>query len=272
MITIKLTGVEDLLASLKGMRRQIPYAIANGMNEVARKVKQIEEVKMPRVFKSPTPFTLKSLRMTPAKAPGKLIASVWFKDPPNLSQKDHYLVPQVDGGSRPLKPYEMGLGGRFTTPGKGLKLDQYGNLGRGQLTKILSQSGSFRESGFKMNRTRKGGKIGDMFMLTQKRGKMLPGIYERVTSAAQFTKTTKAITGSRKKNHSGALKSALKKMSPRGIKPVLIFPSKAPRYSKRFDFYGIAQKMIDMTLRPEMENAINREIQNEMAYRARKGL
>jgi len=270
VITIKVEGVEDLLVGLAGMQRQIPYAMANGVNAVARKIKEAEIQEMRAKFKSPTPFTLNGLRIKPAKAPRSVEATVWFKYPPNLSQKDHYLLPQVEGGDRPLKPYEMGLGGRFTLPGKGLTLDRYGNLGRGQLTKILSQSGKFRESGFKMNRSRKGSKARDMFMVTKPRGKMLPGIYERVSTASQLSRAHQFALGA--KNQTAALRKALTSRSPRGIRPVLIFPKQAPTYSKRFDFYGVAQRVFDANFRPELTKAIDAEIVREMAYRARKGM
>jgi hypothetical protein len=276
MITIKPQGIDDLLSSLRGMERQIPYAEANGINELGRMVKDAETQEMKSVLSSPTPFTLSSLRLTPAKAPGSIVATVFFKDPPNLSQKDHFLLPQVEGGNRPLKPYEMGLGGKFTTPSSLLKsgagLDQYGNLGRGQLTKILSQSGSFRDSGSNMNRTRKGGKVGDMFMLRAKRGKLLPGIYERTLGDDTGGRIGRYLLA----RNMGAKKSELNKhyrgLLPRGLKPVLIFPSKAPSYSKRFDFYGVAQRVIDKNMRPVMMASIDAEIRRETAYRTRKGL
>lgn len=271
MITIKVDGLDELLSSLKGMERQIPYAIANGINAVARLVKEAERQEMISVFKSPTPYTLNSLRLTPAKAPRSIVATVFFKDPPNLSQKGHYLLPQVEGGARPLKPYEMGLGGKFTTPGKGLKLDQYGNLGRGQLTKIMSQSGSFRESGNKMNRTRKGGKVGDMFMLKERRGKLLPGIYERTMGSDTGARIGRYLLARSLGAKKSELNKATKALVPRGIKPVLIFPDSAPSYTKRFDFYGIAQKVVDANLQPEMIKSIDAEIQRELAYRASKG-
>jgi hypothetical protein len=267
MLTIKAEGFDDLLRQLDGMKRQIPYAIANGINRTAQRVLEAEKSEVQSVFKSPTPFTVNSVRIWRRKWPNSEVA-VYFKDPPNLSQKDHYLLPQVEGGDRPLKPYEMGLGGRFTTPAKGLKLDQYGNLGRGQLTKIMSQSGSFRKI-FDMNRTRKGNRTGDMMMLREKRGKLLPGIYERFTTGAQAFSAHMASVG--KKNQSAALRKALRGMSPRGIRPVLIFPGKAPTYKKRFDFYGVAHRVVDQHLRADMSAAIDAEIQRELAYRASRG-
>lgn len=272
MITIKTQGFEDLLARLREMPRQIPYAMANGVNAVAAAVKTAEIAAMRGVFKNPTPFTLGSMRHTPAKAPKSATASVWFKDPPNLSQTDHYLLPQVEGGPRKLKPYEIALAGHYTVPGKGLQLDQYGNLGRGQLTKILSQSGAFRESGSKMNRTRKGGKVGDMFKITSRKGGLLPGIYERTMGAETGGRIGRYLLARALGAKKSDLNKRTKALMPRGIKPVLIFPSKTPAYNKRFDFYGVAQRVIDQTLRAEMSKSIQAEIIKEMAYRARKGL
>lgn len=270
MISIKFEGMQEVKAALAGMERQIPYALANGLNSTARYVKDAVTTNMHRVFDRPTPYTLKSLKMTPAKAPRTITASVWFKDPPNLSQKDHYLLPQIQGGSRPMKPFEMGLGGRYTVPGKSMAMDQYGNMGRGQLTKIMSQSGSFRESGYRMNKTGAGrNKIGDMFMLKSKRGKMPAGIYERTAGNETGGRIGRYMTARALGAKKSALNARYKAMYPRGIKPVMIFSSKAPSYSKRFDFYGIAKRVVDQVINREMTIAIEAEIKREFAYRAR---
>lgn len=272
MFFIHATGFNDLLASLDGMKKQIPYAVANGVNAMARIVKDAEQAEIRKVFKSPNPFTQNAPRMFPAKAPGKLEARVWLQTPPNLSQKEHYLLPQIVGGGRPLKPYEMGLGGRFTMPGGGMKLDQYGNMGRGQLTKILSQSGSFRESGFKMNRTRKGGKAGDMFMLTQQRGGLQPGIYERTMGAETGGRVGRYMLARAMGAKKSELNKATKSLIPRGVKPVLIFPKKAPSYGLRLDFFGVAQRQVDQNLRRVMEQEIYDTAQRQWAYLSGKGL
>jgi hypothetical protein len=261
MFSIKMEGMDTIVAGFKGLERRLPYAIATALNDLAFKIRSAEQTEVKRVFKNPTPFTVNSLWVEKAKAQvNPIIAKVGFKDPPNLSQKEHYLMPQVAGGSRPLKPYEMGLGGRYTVPGKGMMLDQYGNMGRGQLTKILSQSGLFRESGYKMNRTRKGNKVGDMFMLTKRRGKMLPGIYARVSTGSQLSRATNQVINSNSKNQSAALKRTLNKMGPRGLRPVLIFPSKSPTYSKRFDFFGVAQRTHDAMYREVVGNTLQQYI------------
>lgn len=276
MVTMTTEGVEDLLQGLSGMQRQIPYATANGINTTTRKVKGALYVSMGFVFDRPTPFVLNGLQMTPARAPHTIESSVWFKDPPNLGTKNHFLLPQVKGGPRPMKPFEMGMGGRFVVPSKYADLDNYGNLGRGQITKLLSLTGGFRESGFTMN-VRSKAKRKEYFRLLTQKGKLPPGIYQRIVGneeggrAGRFL-LARAITKQAKiKGGLKALSGRTKDLYPRGIKPVVLFTGvvKAPKYRRRFDFFGIAERVIDANLRPDMSDAIGAEIEREMAYRAR---
>lgn len=269
MFQIKLEGVDDLLARLDGMARQLPYAIANGVNKMAEQIMEVEKTEMRRVFDRPSPFTINSLRVWRSRWPN-LTARVYFKDPPNLSQREHYLEPQVQGGSRRLKPFEVALGRRFAMPGKAAVLNQYGNLTRGQVTKIMSQTGSFREGGAEANRTRKGNKAGDMLLISKQRGKLLPGVYQRVSSAGQITRATTAAAGA--KNQTAALRKSLKSQTPRALRPVLIFPSKAPTYRPRFDFFGVARRYYDANIRRIMGDSVQAEMDRQMAYLSSRGM
>jgi hypothetical protein len=278
MLNITTDGVEDLLKGLSGMQRQIPYAAANGINATGRKVKVGLQVVMNIAFDRPTPFVINSLQLTPARAPRAIEASVWFKDPPNIGTKGHFLLPQVVGGARPLKPFEMGVGGQFVMPSKYAALDQYGNLGRGQITKLLSLSGGFRESGFTAN-TRSRAKRKQYFRLLTQQGKLPPGIYERIVKeeaggrAARFL-LARAITKKRKiKGGLKALSDRTKDLYPRGLKPMVLFTAagKAPRYNKRFDFYGEAERIVQDNIYGDMSEAIAAEIQRELAYRTSHG-
>jgi len=275
MITMTTDGIEDLLQGLSGMQRQIPYAAANGLNVTARRVKDGLQTAMVSVFDRPTPFVLNSLQMTPARAPRVIEASVWFKDPPNLGTKGHYLLPQVEGGNRPMKPYEMGMGGRFVLPSKSVALDQYGNLGRGLITKLLSLSGGFHEVGFSMN-TRDKNKKMEYFRLLTSRGKLPAGIYQRIVGneaggrAGRFL-LARAITKQGKiKGGLKALRDRTRELYPRGLKPVVLFTPKIPSYSKRFDFYGISERIVESNIEQDMSRAIDAEIEREFAYRAGK--
>lgn len=282
MFVIRPGYINDLLQSLNGMERQIPYAIANGLNTTTRRVKDGLQTAMVSVFDRPTPFTMNSLKMTPALAPGsklstsRLSASVWFKDPPNLGTKGHFLLPQVEGGSRPKKPFEMGMGGRFVTPSRSTKLDQYGNLGRGQITKLLSVSGGFREVGFSMN-ARSAAKKKEYFRLLKPRGKLPAGIYQRTVGdeagarAGRYLLSRAIIKRGKVKGGLQELKARVKDLYPRGLQPVVLFPSKAPTYKRRLDFYGIADRIVQGHYRKDVARSIETEIARELAYRAKRG-
>jgi len=274
MFVIKIKGIDDLLQGLTGMERQIPYAAANGVNTTARRVQSGLQTAMASVFDRPTPFTMNSLQLTPARAPGgPLQAKVWFKDPPNLGTKDHFLLPQVDGGSRPLKPFEMGMGGRFITPSKYATLDQYGNLGRGQITKLLSISGGFHDVGFAMN-ARSAGKKKEFFRLLSQRGKLPAGIYQRVVGDEAGGRAGRYLLG-RALTKQGKIKGGLRALRdrtlalyPRGLQPVVLFPRNAPTYRPRLDFFGIGQRIVDASLRSDVARSVQSEITRELSYRA----
>jgi hypothetical protein len=275
MFVIKSVGIDDLLQGLTGMERQIPYAVANGLNVTARRVKSGIQTAMASVFDRPTPFVMNSLQMSPARAPrGPLESRIWFRDPPNLGTKDHFLLPQVEGGNRPLKPFEMGMGGRFVTPSKYARLDQYGNLGRGQITKLLSISGGFHEVGFSMN-ARSNAKRKEFFRILQQKGKLAPGIYQRVVGdeaggrAGRYLLGRALAKGQKIKGGLKDLRASTLELYPRGLQPVVLFPSKAPTYRMRLDFYGIAKRIVDDHYRQDVSRAVEAEIVREVAYRAR---
>ena len=63
---------------------------------------------------------------------------------------------QFKGGSRNIKRLEMRLSrlgilpaGMYVAPGRGARLDQYGNMHRGDVTAMLTQLGAFVEPGIR---------------------------------------------------------------------------------------------------------------------------
>ena len=141
-------------------KEQLPFAAAQALTKTAQGAKIAVQASMKSTFDRPTPFTLNSLYVQPATKKN-LVATVKFKDyntkgaPPSV-----FIQPQVEGGTRNLKRSEILLrgkgilpGGMFWVPGSGAKLDQYGNMSRGQLQQILSATQSFANAGFSANRT-----------------------------------------------------------------------------------------------------------------------
>lgn len=62
-----------------------------------------------------------------------------------------YLNPLVYGGKRRMKGAEKALGA-YMLPAKGAQLDQYGNIPRGQVVKMLSDLGVQAKAGFESRR------------------------------------------------------------------------------------------------------------------------
>ena len=96
-----------------------------------------------------------------------------------------------------------------------MKLNKFGNLTGARIVKILSEMKAFEEVGFKMNKTRSKSKkesAKGYFGVTERRGKLAPGVWQR--------------KGKRK------------------VKPILI-ATKKPSYRKRFNFYEVAMDVVE---------------------------
>lgn len=221
---------ESALANMKGREKQVRLAAAKAITFTIERVQTEEVREMQRIFDRPTPFTLNSIRKTTA-SPSNLQARVFLKDD-GVRGHRHYLYPQIEGGTREQKFYEtvftmigvkageMQRQDVYIVPGSGAKLDQYGNMSRGQIRQILSALGKAqRTAGYSANRTaasarRKGKRLVEYFIGRPGGGRLPFGVYMR----------TKFAFGS-------------------AIKPVLIFV-KQPQYQKRFDFYGVAERTV----------------------------
>src|SRR5690606_16894970 len=106
-----------------------------------------------------------------------------------------YLFAEVEGGTRRRKGFERLLQGKglmspsqFAVMGRGARPNQYGNVPAGQVTKLLSQLGAQRDryqnqtpTSAKRRRSR-APKGGEYFVITTRRGKLRPDIYERIAT------------------------------------------------------------------------------------------
>lgn len=267
MISIKV-DTKAVLSMLNGVQRQMPFAMSKGLNATAQHVKQALQDDMKRSFDRPTKYTLNSLKMTSAKKTN-LVASVWFKDPP---RGKHYLEPQVYGGKRDLKSWEVNMGGRFIMPANGTKLDQYGNLGRGMITKLRSMFGRQDVAGFDSMAKGKGN-LSQYFRVNKTKGNLHAGIYERVQGNETAGRVGRyMVARGLAKGKKGALKELNKRtraLYPRGIKAVVIFSDKKPSYGKRFDFYHVANRTIDRVLMLNMKVACEDALKTARAYQPR---
>lgn len=279
MITIKAEGIENLLGGLAGMKRQIPYAVMNGINSTAFDVRRVEVEAIDRVFPTAKPQTKKNVFVRKASL-NNLTAAVLF-DQIYAKGIDEYMKANIYGGNRTMKPSERRLNS-FYVPGKGAKLDIYGNIQGGQVTQILSRLGRFGDvAGYNMNQTpasakrlasqrRTGKKATEYFVVTQKTGGLMPGVYQRTATGASVGRQVSKQLGAgsfQKGRQGGGFFSVVR---GRGVTPVLVFVKSAPRYKAVWPFFVAGKQTVETRLPVNMRIAVEAEIQKEMAYRARR--
>lgn len=111
--------------------RQLPFAEAQAVTQLAKLAAQVEKTAMPTVFDKPTPFTVNSVAVQAAR-----------KDNPGAR------VYIRDKAAEYLAPYEFG-GVQFTgrKPGNlvpvGATTNQYGNLPRGVMRRYLNRPDAY---------------------------------------------------------------------------------------------------------------------------------
>jgi hypothetical protein len=193
-LTIK-DNFPDVQRYLKARHKQATFATAVALTRTAQDVRQAEYAEMRRVFDRPTPYTMRSLFVKPATK-AKLESRVWVKDDRAGSgtPAERYLLPQIEGGPRRAKGFELALQragympqGYRAVPGEFARLDRFGNVSYGQLIEIMSQLRITLTSGHTRNistdkkkaaraRRRAGGQY---VAFPEGRGTLRPGIYQR---------------------------------------------------------------------------------------------
>ena len=155
----------DVRADIKGatrhmnrvQRKQIPFATARAL-QVVGKASQVELKKeIKRVIDRPTRFTVNSPQVWGPRFGVKITnLSALKKNPTIIVQlRDEasggtapakYLLPLVEGGRRKHKGFERALiragimrSDEYAVPGDDVRLNKFGNLTKGSITKMLSQ-------------------------------------------------------------------------------------------------------------------------------------
>lgn len=234
--SIKMTGLEDALRSISRLAGDLPgMAMADALNHTANQVRQALQADMASVFDRPTPFTVNALRVLNA-SPRNLEAAVWVKDEKARNAKgmapEDWVAPSVFGGQRAAKKSEELLrrkgilpAGKFIAPGKGARLDQYGNLSRGHLIQILSGLKVLNREGYTANASDK--------WRSFRKG------HERAFFVIRRGTTPIGIAERRGKR----------------MEVVLAFVSQ-PSYARRLDFYGVAERVADAELAANLDKAL----------------
>lgn len=238
MIDIRAdSNAPAFLAAMKADAAKVPKANARALTWVAFDARKAEVEEMTRVFDRATPYTLGSLYVSPASAQSQA-ARVWFKD---TKAVDHYLLPQVKGGDRALKRFEYRLhkvglmdANEIAVPGEGAQLDSYGNISRGQLSKILSQLKTAIVSGDYSNasdsKRSKAKRAKETYFVSRGRGSWQGKVSWK--------------NGRSQHLHRGVWMRRTFGNWGSAVKPVLMFVPKPVHYSTLFAFEEIGRKVV----------------------------
>lgn len=221
-------------------RKQIPFALVLAQTRLAKdRVKPGILKVMRQRLDRPTPTTMNSLFVQPATKSRP--AKVYFKDAWTTGiPADTYLQQAVQGGQRPHKRFEKSLiaqglmaSGQFALPAKDL-LNQYGNVSRGTMTRILSGLGAAESSrGHQANATgskrsqRKGN--AKRYFVGSVDGQQ--GVWERKASAFGDA-----------------------------VRPIFLYSNGAPGYRVIFPFYKIGENIITAHGAAELTAALGQAI------------
>ena len=245
----------------KFSERRIASIMATALTRTAVEVRAAVQEELPRVFDRPTPYTIRQLRYVAATAQ-KPVAAVGFnveaiqdefgkviryrEAVAGETPAEKYLNPNIRGGQRSVKRFEKALqaagympAGWQAVPGKGARLDAFGNVSRGQIIQVLSQlrvtltAGSTRNlpqvQGNERKVIRALKKAGGRYFVIKpgaKRG--TPGVYQRDFYSEVLTH-------------------------------IFIFV-KGTNYRPRFDFDGIASRAAAQRLQPNVTRAITEHL------------
>lgn len=253
MFTVKQKGMERGLSELTDLERnQLPFASALCLTRTAQIVGADIQAEMGIVFDRPTPATLNSIYIQPATKQ-KLEARVWIKDGRSVNGKGNvvgregawgkgraastWLTPEIYGGPRSDKGIEKMLRrkgvlkqGQYIVPGNRMELDAYGNIPKGTLNKIISGASLFTEEGYSANAT--GSK--------RSRAKGNAKRYFVMHNAKREPFAVAERTGSGRS----------------GLRVVLAFAGRTPRYRKTLDFFEIAERTAQRELPRQFELAM----------------
>lgn len=273
---VKTEGLERSLGLLDGFSaRRTAAVIATALTRSAVEGKAVALRELLAAIDRPTPYTQRSLYMRGATA-NRLQAEVGFKDDlaGSGTPATKYLLPNVEGTPRHIKRFELALQhagampkGWHSVPAAGARLDEYGNISRGQIAQILSQVGTELTAGYNrtlpkvqswmgpkdkrltQNKRRRafGRAGGQFFALPQGKGKLKPGVY--LAGARDFgAKWGLGRTGR--------------------ITPVLIFV-RATHYKPLMDFYGVVGYAVRNQLPAELSRAVLESAQRLAAQKGR---
>ena len=205
---VRVEGVEAVRAHIAGYGKQVTFATAKALTDVAGELKRALPAELERDLDRPTEFTKRGVFVKPARRED-LRAVVGF-----MPIQSRYLVYQVEGGQR--QPTKKALRLPSTIP-----LDAQGNIPPRTIQQLIAaaRAGRFgkvvqRRLGVGGDRRKRGDPRESLFY-SKPRGLPWPaGIYRRIPGR------------------------------PGKLIPIIVFPQRAATYKPRFKFFELADRVV----------------------------
>lgn len=236
MTDIRINVHENIRQALRGIAWLHPdkrkKIIAHGMNKTMKSIRSKEQREMQSIFDRPTRYTLNSFYTVPATE-SRLAVEIRIKNDGNGVAPVKYLAPEIYGGGRRMKGFEIalkGLGvlpdGMYAMPARHAPLDAFGNISGGFLRRLIARLSQQQGQGQQGRRRTRGNPV---FAANGSRG--LPaGIYEG---------------------------------SGRNIKMLIKFVGSQPVYARTFDFFGVAQGIVNRFLAGDIRTAAQQALRDD---------
>ncbi|MDH1088824.1 hypothetical protein N5C79_20185 [Pantoea brenneri] len=125
-----MANIRELSGHLQKLQKQIPFATAQALTSVARKIQAAEKTALSRKLENPTPFTVNAVGSAGARR-DNLVAKVFVRD-----IAASYLEPFEFGGDHKLNSQAL------LNP-KNIKLNKYGNLTRNKMAQLKAKPDVF---------------------------------------------------------------------------------------------------------------------------------
>lgn len=230
MLSIQITGIDQVRAQLGGAAKQASFAASKALNNAAFGAnKQIKDQMQGTFQGGATAYTLRAFNITKANKQNLQATVMLRTDSQGGAPHSKTLAHLFTGGSRQWKKFE-GLirssgympSGTIAVPGKAMRLDSRGNMSRAQLAELL---GALR-TGLQVVRTAgrsKQVKAVGYFVLPKRHGQLPPGIYKRITT--------------------GGWASGGSQTSTSGVQPMVVFVSMGT-WRQYINLEAIAQQQL----------------------------
>jgi hypothetical protein len=157
-LSIDASGINKAQSWLAEVKGQLPFAASRALNDSAKQAASALNQSTNQYFDRPTRFTQTAYRVSSFSNKRSLEAVL---SPKPIQAR--YLTPSIVGGVRPQRPSERKLGGIAPawSPGMDARLNASGNMPKAALIKALQGGGNY-------------------FTLKDQRGKLRPGVYQRM--------------------------------------------------------------------------------------------